>query len=88
MPEYCLYIHVFNGVCAEDHCLWCAGMCLPHLLSAVPSLLKTLVFHDLKASKQPKKLSCKEMITPVSPYPLVFSFDRTISEMPGMSLIL
>jgi len=54
----------------------------------VPSLPKMLVFHDLKASKQPKTLSCKEIITPVSPCPLVFSFDRIISEMPGMSLIL
>lgn len=52
MPEYCLYIHVFNGMCAEDHCLWCAGMCLPRLLSTVSSLREMLVFHGAHLKKQ------------------------------------
>lgn len=54
MPEYCVYIYVFNGMCAEDHCLWCAGMCLPRLLSTVSSLPEMLEFHDVhfKTTKQ------------------------------------
>lgn len=54
MPEYCVYIHVFHGMCAEDHCLWCAGRCLPHSLAPLSSLYQMLAFCDahLKTSKQ------------------------------------
>lgn len=70
MPEYCVYIHVFNGMCAEDHCLWCAGMCLPRLLSTVSSLHEMLVFHDVHLKTNKKSLCCKKKkITPGSLYP-------------------
>ena len=60
MPEYCVYIHVFNGMCAEDHCLWCAGMCLPRLLSTVSSLHEMLVFHDMHLKTNKQSLCCKK----------------------------
>lgn len=71
MPEYCVYIHVLNGMCAEDHCLRGAGMCLPCLPSAVSSLRETLVFHDvhLKTNKQ-KLVLHKKRVTLGSPHPL------------------
>lgn len=72
MPEYCVYIHVFHGMCAEDHCLWCAGRCLPPPPPPL-SLYEMLAFRDahLKISEQIKTSpTCagKKKITPGSLY--------------------
>lgn len=77
MPEYCVYIHVFNGMCAEDHCFRGAGMCLPCLPSIVSSPHKMFVFHDVHLKTNKSWCCTKKKVTLGSPYPLcVFTWQN------------